>query len=405
VLRSLTYRVSLLKKACGKAQHARALYGCAPVVSQVLTRCIEISDYLAARVPGKHGRVAAELGAEAATSLGLVLLQQGETEAAERLLATRSPGLEWRLSDEVMIHSGGESAANSRSPHRGVAALNEGVAVFDDALPHGLYHALENAFAPTSAFWRDHGYCPEKGGCGFFSYVHALRGGGETGLADSSSAITVLAALAIQKLMATALPGIAGATHVEWWAHCRPHGCGHQLHYDSDDEGRGAGGPRHPLASSVIYLSDEGCGGPTLVTSQRRQDTLLRLGSAAAVSPKRNRALAFDGSLLHAVIPGCGQAADPTARRVTLMIAFWDSLTTVRPLEAAPASAVTFPSPQQIQLQWPRAFYAAVECRKDNDPKPVRPQHVDRLWTPLHVVPKAANAVPLPPYEACFQGF
>src|SRR4051812_969890 len=43
------------------------------------------------------------------------------------------------------------------------------------------------------------------------------------------------------------------ATHAEWWAHCRPHASGHQLHFDSDDEGRG--GVRNPSVSTVLYLS------------------------------------------------------------------------------------------------------------------------------------------------------
>lgn len=43
----------------------------------------------------------------------------------------------------------------------------------------------------------------------------------------------------------------------EWWAHCRDHTSGHQLHFDSENEGVGIGGQvRHPLFSAVVYLSE-----------------------------------------------------------------------------------------------------------------------------------------------------
>ncbi len=41
--------------------------------------------------------------------------------------------------------------------------------------------------------------------------------------------------------------------YAEWWAHCRRHPAGHQLHFDSDDEG--TGGVRNPIISTVIYLT------------------------------------------------------------------------------------------------------------------------------------------------------
>lgn len=34
-------------------------------------------------------------------------------------------------------------------------------------------------------------------------------------------------------------PAVAEARFAEWWAHCRPHGSGHQMHFDSDNEGLG----------------------------------------------------------------------------------------------------------------------------------------------------------------------
>ena len=45
----------------------------------------------------------------------------------------------------------------------------------------------------------------------------------------------------------------------EWWVHTRPHNSGHQLHFDSDDEGvkRGVSGqPLHPHCSTVLCLDE-----------------------------------------------------------------------------------------------------------------------------------------------------
>ena len=105
---------------------------------------------------------------------------------------------------------------------------------------------------------------------------------------------------------------------VEWWAHARQGGEAHQLHFDMDearlrgvahgvahvdgtDKGRLVG--LHPLVSCVLYLR---CDGPrqgnTLVTDQVLQsDSVATQGWL--VSPAVNRLLAFDGRLLHGVVP------------------------------------------------------------------------------------------------------
>lgn len=44
---------------------------------------------------------------------------------------------------------------------------------------------------------------------------------------------------AVHARAAAAFPAAAEARFAEWWAHCRPHPSGHQLHFDSDNEGRG----------------------------------------------------------------------------------------------------------------------------------------------------------------------
>ena len=95
---------------------------------------------------------------------------------------------------------------------------------------------------------------------------------------------------------------------------------GHQLHFDSDDEG--VGGVRNPIISSVVYLSSSSpsgsssaaasgavatehggsvygavIGGPTLVTDQRLCGELATKGWLAY--PAINRVTMFDGRVLH----------------------------------------------------------------------------------------------------------
>ena len=89
----------------------------------------------------------------------------------------------------------------------------------------------------------------------------------------------------------------------ELWAHNRPHATGHQMHFDSDDEG--AGGVRNPLAGSIYYLSSSPCGGPSLVTDQAFGATAMAT-QGWLCWPKRNRLMVFDGRMLHGVVPGKG---------------------------------------------------------------------------------------------------
>ena len=100
---------------------------------------------------------------------------------------------------------------------------------------------------------------------------------------------------------------------------------GHQLHFDSDDEGHG--GVRHPIITAIVYIGDGGeeqqpdeqqpderqpdeqqpdeqqqmqtsyTGGPTLMTDQLLGGPLASQGWL--VYPKTNRVVCFDGRFLH----------------------------------------------------------------------------------------------------------
>jgi hypothetical protein len=153
----------------------------------------------------------------------------------------------------------------------------------DDSLPPGLLVRLQRAFAPGAAYWREHGYFyPDTP---FFSHVFELpaadqdsggaaapaaavaracedEGGAEGGghpqgsAADApgrpANALEAAAVLILRRCRrgdqgaegAEGAPGrpaslLAGATHVEFWAHTRPLDAPHQLHFDGGARGGG----------------------------------------------------------------------------------------------------------------------------------------------------------------------
>ena len=131
------------------------------------------------------------------------------------------------------------------------------------------------------SFWASHNYNEDSS---YFSYVHPLTplcsqisAAGTTGMAaaksmmapttssstclpaskasatsntaihDITSEISAAGATDISsmdeiishvfKMALVHFPHVAGATACEWWAHTRPHCNGHQMHFDSDNEG------------------------------------------------------------------------------------------------------------------------------------------------------------------------
>ena len=118
----------------------------------------------------------------------------------------------------------------------------------------------------------------------YFSYIIPL----------TDSAPTTFIAALVKQIYTLCVPcvgaAISRAKFAEVWMHSRPHASGHQFHFDSDNEGLD-GPPRHPICSSVLYITDE-VGGPTCVTS-------LKLGSGRVprrsylCHPKENSLVCF----------------------------------------------------------------------------------------------------------------
>ena len=197
------------------------------------------------------------------------------------------------------------------------AATSTPLRVFDNALPASTLQSLQATFCAGDAhYWTSHNYAvypPSP----YFSFVVPIK---PTSFVDYGPLGELLRTIVSQT--EAHFGGASEAKYAEIWAHRRPHSSGHQLHFDSDDEGRG--GVRNPLVSTVLYLSDEGCGGPTLVTDQHIDgDALAQQGWLAF--PKENRLVIFDGAVLHGVIPGRGYVNNARTR-TTLMVALWDEI-------------------------------------------------------------------------------
>ena len=312
----------------------------------------------------------------------------------------------------------GSNVPAAPQPRAGMACA------LDGALSSGMLAQLQKAFSPASPFWKEHSYA-----CGvspFFSYVHSLEGEPRTGFDRLLRRLR-------QRVIDAGFASVASARYAEWWAHCRPHGTGHQMHFDSDNEG--SGGIRNPLASSALYLTAAGIGGPTLVTDQRRVGANSGMAQRGwLLLPNLNRYLIFDGKLLHGVVPGRGcpapagpsgawqpnlrqaaaqgpelDAEQPTEqppRRVSLMVAFWPH---IRKRESErPGAAMPFPYDSvgggSGASTWPALF----DWPEASDGSPPEAQAVplsptSPVWQPTDAGLDLTSE--MPDYDACFQGF
>ena len=374
-------------------------------------------------------------GGEAEAKLALYLVQEGRASEAKAML--RGMGCGWRLADCVLRYAegdarggGGDGQGQGEGRGNGEEVRSEGgdgdergggaegvgigvgtgvkrwVRAVDDALPASMMARLGACFGRESPFWAEHGYGVDGEGTGYFSYAHRL---GEV-LGDDGTGMGQILAWIHREVVCELCPGARGARFAEWWAHCRPHACGHQLHFDSDDEGRG--GVRNPICSVVVYLSASSVGGPTLVTNQ----TLGSRGLAQhgwLVHPVRNRMCIFDGRVLHGVIPGRG--VGPGGRRVTLMVAFWEDLVLREPNSKAPCASQPFPAGDNSGFSWPRLLEresggyapppglpAGAGAVADGE---ITPESLARVWESVDNPSMAVPVDSMPPYSQCFQGF
>ncbi|KAG2486024.1 hypothetical protein HYH03_015337 [Edaphochlamys debaryana] len=375
-----------------------------------------LADVMLLEASGACRREAEEQGPAAKRSLAMLLCQEGRDKEAEPLLA--SLDFTHRLARPVLHYPLDPSlfpAASSSGPDAPAPAgpgHERYLRAVEDALPPQLLGVLRKALSPGSRYWAEHGY----GRVGYFSYMHEL---GSPDLSAVHQAARLLHAIAVQRF-----PEVANARYAEWWAHCRRHPAGHQLHFDSDDEG--VGGVRNPIVSCVIYLSG-GVGGPTLVTPQLLGGPLAPHGWI--VHPRDNRLGIFDAAHLHGVIPGRGPSPVPGGYRITLMIAFWrDGDIKCRPrTDGLPGPSQPFPGSLAEGEGAPSASVPGgvggadgsrgrYTWMQDLAPHPdgpagwgttqpydAVPYDIPRVWEAIDGAAIQAGAAVS--YDACFQGF
>lgn len=329
---------------------------------------------------------------QAGERLSLLYCQSGRTAKAQKGLAYL--GFECRLARDVLDYP---FKAKPIKKKKNASAMTPTAPcmILDDFLhPTELQH-LQGIFEnPSASYWTDHSYQVEPPSP-YFSYVMDLRSTPPKGfLGRLAHQIRQLPQLQ------TKFPQLAQTHFVELWAHNRPHASGHQLHFDSDDEGRG-GDIRNPVCSTILYLTSDhknAAGGPSLVTNQRLASKHLATKGWLAHTKSR-RLVVFDGSVLHGVIPGKGVNE---GRRVTLMMAFWKHIQ-IRD-DKTPGSARPFPTKKLPS--W------AADLTDDEHVSKQRPDSLSEASPiPLSTVYETLEGEPwksqmgMPDYEQVFQGF
>jgi len=334
----------------------------------------------------------------ASEKFALLLCQSGRCKKAKKGLA--SIGFTCRLAKRVLDYPEESKASSQTDLKRQKAPCT----IVDNFLTQAELERLQSVFESTTAsYWTSHNYAVEPPSP-YFSYVLSL----DQIETDRFGFVGRL----IQKvlhcpLLTAKFPQLPNTRYIEMWAHNRPHASGHQLHFDSDDEGRG--GVRNPIISTILYIADgdadEIAGGPSMVTNQKLSDE--KLASKGWMSlPRPCRLVAFDGRYLHGVVPGKGTKH---GRRVTLMFAFWDDIKIRRGLGQGSAR----PFPKNVLPPWASKLTEPMNTNTDaakaddhnqyKNCKTTEPIELDRVYETLEG--KAWNKREMPAYDEVFQGF
>ena len=240
------------------------------------------------------------LGAAARCQLALAkLLAGGAVEACWQLL--RPQGLRLCLAPclfQPLPHAD-EALQTGPQPARSADAP----VVVLDGCAADLLAPLQAAFAAEAPFWAEHRYADPMSP--YTSYAYNL--------ADAPLALPELLAQRLLAALRPRFPALAGAAAVEWWGHRRGACEGHHLHYDADEQLLARSGRAlHPVVSTVLLLSaPAGCGETVVIEQRLGAGVPADGGRAWRIPPRAGRLAAFEGDLLHGVLPSGGTWWDP----------------------------------------------------------------------------------------------
>ena len=322
--------------------------------------------------------------------------------------------------------------------------------MIDNALPQSMFDALRHSLRPCSRYWTE--FYVKTTTCSdeedkhrtFASHNIPLPNSANhlpsMQLIEKSSSLIEQIAIIVKHRLSHCFPSIMAATSIEVWSHRRPPDAHHQLHYDMDEialwkykqkklDGHGSvkqncrGSKRQkidhctedkeseqvedcissrdlcPIVSCVLTVnvpnetkSCENCnklgdGAPTLVCNQHFLGNKTNEGWLCY--PRLNRLVAFDGSMLHGVMPGIPDAStDEYNHRVTLMLGFWKDVTlTVADSNASKTFTIgpNAPVPTKLLDEFKPVVigesllssYINVLANHVKDPDPI---HISPLW-------------------------
>jgi methyl-CpG-binding domain protein 4 len=373
------------------------------LTSKVLPADDYESDEPATKKRKSHHRLSRSDYRQASEKLALLLCQSGRCKKAKKPLSLL--GFTCRLAENILDYP----TDNSKDQITGrCGSKSIPCQIIDDFLTKKQLERLAGLFSsPSAKYWTIHNYRVEPPSP-YFSYVLPLYEINKFGFIGG-----LIEKILSCPMITKKFPALSDTKFVEMWAHNRPHASGHQMHFDSDDEGRG--GVRNPIISTILYITagrnDEDTtlftGGPSLVTNQKvENDHLATRGWLAHPRPKR--LVAFDGKYLHGVIPGKG-VSSKDGRRVTLMFAFWRDIKVRRGL--GPGSARPFPVKMNNNTipEWTQGLVDPLdELESDKCPyktcKETSPIELDVVYEKLNGKPwKKSDGMPT--YDKVFQGF
>ena len=255
----------------------------------------------------KKGVDSCSMVGQAGCRLALWLIQSNRVSEADEILKQLS--FACRLSSRVLMGQANEKQS-ANVVTRKDTLVDIPCRVYDRFLSDADLKQLMSVFGDIrSSYWTDHNYSVEPPSP-YFSYLIPCKDLENFGFLGSL--ITRLKTCLMEWQ-----PLLRSCSQVEMWAHNRPAATGHQLHFDTDNEGCESN-VRHPLMTCILYLTD--VGGPSLVTNQRKSSRYPADKGWLSDSVV-GRMTALDGRVLHCVVPG--RPTYPQTRRVTLMLAFW----------------------------------------------------------------------------------